>query len=399
MAVYRAFDFRPAKGCIPSIRDPWYFGVGPTAFAGVFFEEAFGCGHGVKIENWLMVQSRKDCWPGDQQRTEAIVITSEAKQTPQPNISVTSTLKHHHMERRSFLKHGSLLAGASLLLQKQALAEFFRQPAWKITMLRNDVGVFSERGGTIAFLLNKKGIAVVDSQFPEQSQHLVDELKKQSEKPFKYLINTHHHRDHSSGNISFKGIAEHVVGHENCLANMKRVAEKDKIEDKQLYPDITFSNTWKKKIGKEKIKAHYFGAAHTNGDAIIHFEHANIAHMGDLMFNRRHPVIDRTSGANIRNWTSVLQKTIDTFDNDTIFVFGHAFDPEKITGNKQDLAAFKNYLEKLLAFAEAEHKAGKTKEEFIKNTAIPGETEWKGDGISRALTAAYEEVSTPVPVK
>lgn len=297
------------------------------------------------------------------------------------------------MHRRSFLRQGSLVAGASLLFQKQAIASFFQQPAWKINMLRNNVGVFTERGGTIAFLLDHKGIVVVDAQFPDQSQHLITELKNRSDKPFRYLINTHHHRDHTEGNISFKGLTEHVVGHENCLTNMKTVAEKANIVDKQLFPDITFSSDWKKKVGKEKIKAWYFGAGHTNGDAIIHFQHANIAHMGDLMFNRRHPVIDRSAGANIRHWSEVLEKTLNTFDNETLFVFGHAADPEKITGNKEDLKAFKNYLEKLVSFAEAEFKAGKTKDEFIKNTSIPGETEWKGDGIARALTAAYEEVS------
>jgi glyoxylase-like metal-dependent hydrolase (beta-lactamase superfamily II) len=298
------------------------------------------------------------------------------------------------MHRRSLLKQGSLIAGASLLLQKQAIGSFFQQPAWKINMLRNNIGVFTERGGTIAFLLDQEGIVVVDAQFPEQSQHLITELKNRGDQPFRFLINTHHHRDHSSGNISFKGLAEHVVGHDNCLANMKAVAIKDKTEDKQLYPDITFSKKWKQKVGKEKIRNYYFGAAHTNGDAIIHFEHANIAHMGDLMFNRRHPVIDRSAGASIRNWATVLGKTTSTFDNDTVFVFGHAADPEKITGNKEDMKAFQNYLEKLIAFAETEFKAGKTKEAFIKNTAIPGETEWKGDGIARALTAAYEEVSS-----
>ncbi len=299
-----------------------------------------------------------------------------------------------YMHRRSFLKQSAFLAGGSLLLQKEILAALFQQAAWKLRPLRNNIGIFTERGGTIAYLLTNKGIAVVDSQFPEQSQHLIDELKKQNTRPFKYLINTHHHRDHSSGNISFKGIAEHVVGHTNCLANMKRVAEQNKNEDKQLYPDITFTDTWKKKLGREKIRAHHFGAAHTNGDAIIHFEEANIAHMGDLMFNRRHPVIDRSAGADIRNWTTVLDKATAHFDNDTMFVFGHALDPEKVTGNKDDLKAFKQYLEKLLAFAEAEFKAGTTKEDFIKKTAIPGETEWKGEGIGRALTAAYEEVSS-----
>lgn len=298
------------------------------------------------------------------------------------------------MHRRSFLKQGTVLTGASLLLQNEFLSALFQQPAWKMKILRNRVGIFTERGGTIAYLLEKKGTVIVDSQFPEQSQHLIDEVKKQTVKPIRYLINTHHHRDHSSGNISFKGLAEHVVGHSNCLVNMKRVAEQNKIEDKQLYPDITFSDTWKKKVGRERIKAWYFGAAHTNGDAVIHFEHANIAHMGDLVFNRRHPVIDRSAGANIRNWMAVLERTVNTFDNDTLFVFGHAHDPEKVTGTKEDLRAFSNYLDKLLAFAESEFKAGRSKDDFIKHTAIPGETEWKGEGIARALTAAYEEVST-----
>jgi cyclase len=298
------------------------------------------------------------------------------------------------MQRRSFLKDGSLLVGTSLLFQKQALADFFKQNAYKITMLRNDTGIFTERGGTIAFQLNKKGIVVVDSQFPEPCAHLIAELKKQSEKPFRFLINTHHHGDHTSGNIAFKDLAEHVVAHQNSLTNQKNVAEKNKTTDKQLFPDITYTDTWKQKLGKERIRLHYFGAAHTNGDSIVHFEHANIAHMGDLVFNRRHPVIDRSAGANIKNWTTVLDKALNTFADDTIFVFGHAHANYNVTGNKEDIKAFRNYLENLLQFAETEFKAGKSKEEFIKNTAVPNAAEWQGEGIQRSLTAAYEEISS-----
>lgn len=89
----------------------------------------------------------------------------------------------------------------------------------------------------------------------------------------------------------------------------------------------------------------------------------------------------------------MLDKTLTTFDNDTIFVFGHAFDPEKITGNKDDVRAFKNYLEKLLAFVGGEIRAGKSKEDILKATAIPGVTEWQGDGIARGLQSAYEEIT------
>ena len=145
---------------------------------------------------------------------------------------------------------------------------------------------------------------------------------------------------------------------------------------------------------KEKIKAFYFGAAHTNGDAIIHFQHANIAHMGDLVFNRRYAFVDRSAGANIKSWIQVLEKTLQTFDGETIFIFGHAFDPVKVTGNKEDLKAMQNYLSKLLEFVSGEIKAGKSKEEIIKATSIPGAEEWKGDGIERGLTAAYEELTT-----
>jgi cyclase len=297
------------------------------------------------------------------------------------------------MQRRSFLRTTGLSAGLLALAPKDLLASFLQQPAFKITMLRNDVGIFTERGGTIAFHVSKKGIVVVDSQFPDQSKHLIDELKKQHEQPFTYLINTHHHGDHTGGNISFKDMVGHVIGHENCLANYKRVAATQKNEDKQLFQDITFTDTWKQKVGSERIKAHYFGAGHTNGDAIIHFEHANVAHMGDLMFNRRYPAIDRSSGANLKSWTQVLDKTLTTFDNETLFVFGHAFNPEKVTGNKEDIKVFKDYIEKLLAFVDSEIKAGKSKDEIVKAKAIPGVTEMQGNGIDRNLQAAYDELT------
>jgi glyoxylase-like metal-dependent hydrolase (beta-lactamase superfamily II) len=296
------------------------------------------------------------------------------------------------MKREQFLQASTFTLAALTLADYKSFANFFADP-WKIKMLRNDIGIFSERGGTIAFMLSKKGIVVVDSQFPEQAQHLISQLKKMSDKPIRLLINTHHHGDHTAGNIAFKGLVPHVVGHENCLSNHKRTAEQQKTIEKQMFADITFKDTWKKKIGKEKIKAHYFGPAHTNGDAIIHFQHANIAHMGDLIFNRRYAFIDRSAGASVKGWISVIDKTLATFDNETLFVFGHAFDPEKVTGNKEDLKAMQNYLAKMLQFVESEIKSGKSKEEILKATSIPGVDEWKGDGIQRGLTAAYEELT------
>lgn len=297
------------------------------------------------------------------------------------------------MNRRSFLQNTALTFGALTLAQQNVLSSFFEDP-WKITMLRNDVGIFEERGGTIAFLLSKKGIVVVDSQFPDQSKHLIDELKKKTDKPFKLLINTHHHSDHSGGNISFKGIVGNVVAHANSKINQEKSAKTNKNEDKQLYPDITFTDTWTKRVGNEKMKLHYFGAAHTNGDSFIHFQHANIVHCGDLLFNRRHPFVDRGAGANIKSWMEVLNKALNKFDKETMYVFGHAATGYKVTGTADELNKFRDYLGNVLKFTEGEIKAGKTKEEVLKTTLIPGGEEWKTDGIQRPLGAAWDELTS-----
>ncbi|HOZ68759.1 MAG TPA: MBL fold metallo-hydrolase [Chitinophagaceae bacterium] len=295
------------------------------------------------------------------------------------------------MNRRNFLTQTALSAGALTLLQNDILTALFQEP-WKISMLTSDIGVFTERGGTILFYLSKKGIVVVDSQFPDQSKHLIDELKKKSEKPFKVLINTHHHGDHSGGNISFKGLVEHVVAHENSKINQEKTAKQNKNEDKQLYPDQTYTSTWCQKLGKEKICLHYFGAGHTNGDSFVHFQHANIVHCGDLVFNRRHPYVDRSAGANMKSWIIVLDKALQTFDAKTRFVYGHAGTGFDITGNTDDLKAFRDYIGNVLKFVEGEMKSGKSKEEILKATIIPGSEAWKTEGIQRPLQAAWEEL-------
>lgn len=297
------------------------------------------------------------------------------------------------MHRRQFIHNSAFAFGSLALADQQILKAFFEDP-WKIKMLTDNIGIFTEKGGTIAFLLSDEGIVVVDSQFPDQSKHLIDELKKRSDKPVRLLINTHHHGDHSGGNIAFKGLAENVLAHTNSRLNQENTAKQNKSEDKQLYPDLTYNYTWARTFGKEKVRLHYFGPGHTNGDSTIHFEQANIVHCGDLVFNRRHPYVDRTAGANIKSWINVLDEALNKFDSKTTFIYGHAAAGYEVTGNADDLKAFRDYLGNVLKFVEGEIKTGKTKEEILKATAIPGADQWKGDGIQRPLTAAWEELTT-----
>jgi len=116
-------------------------------------------------------------------------------------------------------------------------------------------------------------------------------------------------------------------------------------------------------------------------------------HCGDLVFNRRHPYVDRNAGANMKNWIEVLDKGLNQFDSKTKYVFGHAATGYTVQGKTDDIKAFRDYIGNVLKFVEGEIKAGKTKEEVLKTTIIPGGEDWKTDGIQRPLGAAWDELS------
>jgi len=301
------------------------------------------------------------------------------------------------MQRRTFIKNSTTILTALALLSNRTLAQLTADPTWKIKMLDKNTGIFTEKGGTILFSITKEGFIVVDAQFPDSVQHLIDDLKTRKDVPFRLLINTHHHGDHTAGNIAFKGLVLHVLAHGNSRINMEKVAKEKKNEDMQLYPDQTYSSVWSEKIGKERISLYYFGAGHTNGDSFVQFEKAKVVHLGDLVFNRRHPFVDRSAGANIMSWIAILDKAVSTFSDKTTYVCGHAGEGYDVVIKKEDVVAFRNYLDKTLQFVEAEIKTGKSKDEILKAKSIPGAEEWKGDGIERPLGAAYDEITLRQP--
>jgi glyoxylase-like metal-dependent hydrolase (beta-lactamase superfamily II) len=304
--------------------------------------------------------------------------------------------------RRKFLKTTSQVAAYSFLFGQlyackgskfPTKIELQGKPVYDMQFLRGGVGFFTERGGTIGWMASKDGMVVVDTQFPEQSEHLVEELMKLKKGKIDLLINTHHHGDHTAGNKVYTELTDTILAHKNSLKNQKSSAKKRDNEADQVYPNKTFETSYQQKIDKEIIDLKYFGAAHTNGDSVTHFQNANVAHIGDLVFNRRFPYIDTAAGANIENWVSVLDQVKSTYDDQTIFMWGHAGDGYDIRGGKDEISAFQNYLEKLLEFGEKSMRAGKTLEELKKSTlVIPGAEEWKGKGIGRSLDAVYAEI-------
>lgn len=299
------------------------------------------------------------------------------------------------MNRRRFLRTTTLTAGALSLSAQDLFAWLLHQPSWNIRMINEETGLFTMNGGAMLFVKTSEGYIVVDSQFANNSTILIGELNRKGEALFPLLINTHHHLDHTSGNLSFKGVVQHVLAHENSKLNQQKVAAERNIEDKQLYPDETYSKYYRRKVGRETVHLHYFGAAHTNGDSVVFLERANLVHMGDLLFNRIYPNIDRKAGASIRNWIKVLEQTYKSFSRKTQFICGHGQKADEVVVGREFLKQQQFYLENLLAFVGKEIKSGKTKEEIIQLAVIPGVDDWK-DQFRFAkvnLTAAYEELT------
>lgn len=315
------------------------------------------------------------------------------------------------MQRRKFITSGTHL-GALLLIApylvsckgkskeeiKKVIEEsnsgvFTSKDDYTITHVEGNVYTFEERGGTIGFYVTEDTVIIIDTQFPDQSQHLIDAISTQSQSKVDLLVNTHHHGDHTSGNIAYKDILGMHIAHENSLKNQKRVAEERDQKD-VLYPTNTFSTDQTYSKGDLKMEFSYFGPAHTDGDIISFFANENVVHMGDLIFNRRFPFIDKSSGANISNWIKVLDQTLTKFDTETKYIFGHSANGHNVRGSSEDVKAFQNYLEKLLEFGMESKKAGKSLEEIKSDTKlIPGAEEWEGKGIDRSLDAVYAELN------
>lgn len=294
----------------------------------------------------------------------------------------------HLLNRRAFLARsaGALalgwLAGNRLLAQAAATSPTSAPaaaaptppPAVHFRPLRRGVGVFTGRGGTIGWLSSRDGLAVVDTQFPETAALCLAGLPDRGDRPLDVVFNTHHHGDHTSGNGTFRPVAKAIVAQANVPGLQRAAAERAKppTVDRQVYADVTFQETWRATLGDEVMSARYFGPAHTNGDAVVLFEKANVVHLGDLVFNRLYPVIDRVSGASIRHWIVVLEQVVRDYPADAIYIFGHAGAKHDVTGQRGDLLVMRDYFTVLLDHVQAQIRAGATREQIVKLENLPG---------------------------
>jgi len=314
------------------------------------------------------------------------------------------------LNRRRFLTTSSLALAATTLDLSKLFAQAAQAaqapqgappaPQTAFASIRGTVGFFTGQGGTIGYHISKDGVVVVDAQMPATAKICLDGIKERDAgRMIDILVNTHHHGDHTGGNPVFQPSVKKILAHVNvpglqrAAAARQAAARPDAPAPEIVVANATFTNTWREDVGGEMMALKYYGPAHTSGDAVVTFEKANVVHMGDLVFNRLHPYIDRPAGASIANWIKVLEGTVADQKNDTIYIFGHASPKFSATGNRPDLLYMRDYLAALLDFVRGEIKAGKPKEVIVKMTDPLKGFPDHGPLIERVLTPAYEELT------
>jgi cyclase len=270
-------------------------------------------------------------------------------------------------------------------------------PAGSFAVVRADVGTFTAQGGTIGWLVNQDAVVVVDTQYARSAPLCLEGLKERSGgRTIDLVFNTHHHADHTGGNGVFQPVSKKIVAHARVPALMKEFNVQPNAPEPVL-PSATFDNTWSEQMGRETVSAKHHGPAHTGADAVLHFERANVVHMGDLLWLDLHPRVDRPAGASIQNWLRTLETVSKAMSHDAVFIAGHARAGLPVAVKGDAIVRQRNYFDAILAHVRKGIADKKSLEEIVALVALPG---FEGVqainatiNLKAVLTAAYEELT------
>jgi cyclase len=268
-----------------------------------------------------------------------------------------------------------------------AVVAGFQQPAGRagggpapmvieVEKIRPNLYILKGGGGNTAALVTDTGVTLVDTKLPGWGKPLIDKVKELTDKPVTTIINTHTHFDHVSGNVEFPATVE-VITHENTARLMR---EANPVLGIQTGPQPnlftqnngvglakrTFKDTMTLGTGQNRIELHYFGRAHTSGDAFVVFPSLRVLHTGDAFPNKGIPIMDANNGGSGVSYADTIDKVARLPNIDTV-ITGHA-------ATTMTIADVKDYADFNRAFVDdvrAAKKAGRTVDEVATSWKVP----------------------------
>jgi len=182
------------------------------------------------------------------------------------------------------------------------------------------------RGGNMGLSVGEDGAFLIDDQFAPLTKKIEAAVAALSPAPIRFVFNTHWHGDHTGGNKNFNALGATIVAHDNVRAEMIGRWFKDAnggFIDSNALPKITFNDRISFHLNGETVEIIKVPAAHTDGDAIVHFAGSDVLHMGDVFFNGLYSYFDGSSGGRIDGMIDALGIGLRIAGPQTKIVPGH----------------------------------------------------------------------------
>lgn len=222
-----------------------------------------------------------------------------------------------------------MLAAIALATTTARAQQDFSKTVIKVTPVAGSVYMLEGAGGNIGLSVGSDDAFMVDDQFAPLTPKIRAAIATVTAKPVRFLLNTHWHGDHSGGNENMAGSGAIIVAHENVRRRMGREQfnqafnQRTPASPAAALPVVTFSESITFFVNGDSVRAVHVRNAHTDGDAIVVFQKANVIHMGDLFFNGMYPFIDVSSGGSVRGVLAAVDEALAMSNAQTRFIPGH----------------------------------------------------------------------------
>ena len=254
----------------------------------------------------------------------------------------------------------------------------------KVTKVSGNIYMLEGEGGNIAASVGEDGIVIVDDQFAPLADKIQAALKdlKITDKPVRFVINTHYHGDHTGGNEPFANSGSTLIAQDNVRRRLETGGTAGnggsmKIEfkpaPKAALPVITFEHDVTVHLNGEDIRALHFPAGHTDGDAVIFFPKNNVVHMGDDFVRYGFPFIDVASGGSVQGMIAAMEKASAQLPPDVKVIPGHG-----ALSNLDDVREFVKMLKETSAAVQKALDEHKTVDQMKQEKLLEPWKKWSG---------------------